>query len=376
MKPTRRVIRGLGYLLGRAVGGAVWLLQRLGRGEERLATRLRKFRTRESGGRLTTRLRGVRADETGGDRRRRVRRAFDAVALLALVGAAATLAGVVPDAVVRTLAGVARPTLGVLGLLTAVLVLVTWNRSGTDADETEYHEFGVPPRPAPPERVPAGDGVPPGARVALAAGEDDRIARATTGREFGGESVEERLREAAVAAVVRDTGVDESLAAERVADGSWTDDPRAAALLADGEEPTVPPSVALRDWIAGERTARTVRATVREIERRASPDDGEHGTRVAPGATGTTGATGAGGTGAVDTTDHGSAGTGAVDDRLAGDGETSDPLVDDRPEDAVADDRLVGEDDRGDETAADDGETAPRLRAGVGRGAFSREVDR
>lgn len=360
MKPTRRVIRGFGYLLGRGVGGTVWLLRRLGRGDGRLATRLREFR----------------AGEFGGDRRRWVVHVFDVVALLALGGAAATLAGVVPDGVVRTLAAVARPVLGVLGLLTAVLVLVTWNRSGTDADEAAHHEFGVPPHPAPPERVPAGDGVPPGARVSLAAGEEDRIARATTRREFGGESVEERLREAAVAAIVRDTGVDESVAAERVADGSWTDDPRAAALLADGEEPTVPPSVALRDWITGERTARTVRATVREIERRASPDDGEYDARFAPGATGATTVTGAGRTGAVETTDHGLAGTDAAEDRLAGGGETGDLLADDDLEDAVAEDHLVEDDDRGDETAADAEETAPRLRAGVGRGAFSWEVDR
>ncbi|MEZ3117734.1 hypothetical protein RYH80_17590 [Halobaculum sp. MBLA0147] len=375
MKPTRRVIRGLGYLLGRAVGGAVWLLRRLGRGEERLATRLRKVRTRESSGRLTTRLRGVQVAETDGSRRRRVVRAFDAVALLALVGAAATLAGVVPDAVVRTLAGVARPTLGVLGLLTAVLVLVTWNRSGTDADEPDHHEFGVPPHPAPPERVPAGDGVPPGARVALAAGEDDRIARATTRREFGGQSVEERLREAAVAAVVRDTGVDESVAAERVADGSWTDDPRAAALLADGEEPTVPPSEALRDWIAGERTPRTVRATVREIERRASPDEGGHGTRFAPGATSATDPTGTvrtadERTGTVETPGPETVGTDADNGRPA----------DGVAETAVADPSLTGDDDGDTQTTASEvagaEETAPPLRAGAGRGAFSWEVDR
>lgn len=212
------------------------------------------------------------------------RRALDAVAVSAVGAAAATVAGVTPAWLVQSLASVARPVLGVLGVACVVLVLLGWNRDASD-DWTETL------REAAPERVPAGVGTPPGAWVTLAAGEENRIAEASLVGQSGDAVARDRLIEAATAAVAADRGVDEETAAEMVASGEWTDDPRAAAYLADGETPTVPPGVRLRDWLAGERTPRRVRAAVREIRRRVavSPaveaDDGIDATATAASAT-------------------------------------------------------------------------------------------
>ena len=190
-------------------------------------------------------------------------RVFDAVAGASVVAAAATVAGVTPAWLVASLAAVAKPVLGVLGVACVVLVLLGWDRD-TDDEWTETL------REAAPERVPAGDGTPPGAWVTLAAGERDRIAEASLTDHYGDAVASDRLTEAATAAVAADAGVDEETAAERVASGEWTDDPRAAAYLGEDGTPTVPPGMRLRDWFAGERRPRQVRAAVREVQRRAT----------------------------------------------------------------------------------------------------------
>lgn len=210
--------------------------------------------------------------------------ALDAVAVAAVGAAAATVAGVTPAWLVQSVAAVARPVLGVLGVACVVLVLLGWGRDASD-DWTETV------REAAPERVPAGVGTPPGAWVTLAAGEENRIAEASLVGQSGDAVAHDRLVEAATAAVAADRGVDEETAAEMVASGEWTDDPRAAAYLADGETPTVPPELRLRDWLAGERTPRRVRAAVREIKQRTtvSPavetDEGIDATATAASAT-------------------------------------------------------------------------------------------
>jgi hypothetical protein len=192
-----------------------------------------------------------------------LRRSLDAVTVAAVGAAAATVAGVTPAWLVQSLASVARPVLGVLGVACVVLVLLGWNRDTSD-------EWTETLREAAPERVPAGVGTPPGAWVTLAAGEEDRIAEASLAGESGDAVARDRLVEAATTVVAADAGTDDVTAAEMVASGEWTDDPRAAAYLADGETPTVPPATRLRDWLAGERTPRRVRAAVREIRRRAA----------------------------------------------------------------------------------------------------------
>lgn len=192
----------------------------------------------------------------------RGRRMLDAVALAAVASAAASLAGLLPAAVVRALAAAARPTLGVVGVATVAVVLLTW-RAG-ESDDAGWSERL---RAAPPERVPAGDAVPPGAWVTLAAGESDRIARATTVGRYGSGVAREQLIDAVAETLTTVRDVDETTARTMVADGTWSDDPRAAAYLADGETPTVPPATRLRDWLSGERRQRRVRATVRELRR-------------------------------------------------------------------------------------------------------------
>lgn len=228
--------------LARAAG------RRLGRVGGRLA---RRWADRRS---VTDRL-PVSAAPSG-------RLALDAVTLAAVGAAVAALAGLLPSAVVRELAAAARPVVGVLGVATVAVVLLTW-RAGESDDGSWTERL----RSAPPERVPAGDAVPPGAWVTLAAGENDRVARATTAGRYGDGVARERLRDAAAETLTTVRDVDETTARSTIENGTWTDDPRAAAYLADGETPTVPPGTRLRDWFAGERRRRRVRATVREIRR-------------------------------------------------------------------------------------------------------------
>jgi hypothetical protein len=275
VSPSERAARSLGRWLGRFAGRARVATRRLtvalwGDDEQR---GLLGGRTADSG-LVPARLDGLVS----------LRRGLDLLAAVALVAAGATLAGLLPGETVRTVAAVARPALGVLGLATVAAVLLTWGHESptgthespttrdTDAAEPERHEWSESLSPTPPERIPAGDGLQRGAWVTLAAGEDDRVAAATTTGRYGEGSAHETLADAAVAAVAADDDVDETVAAARVADGSWTDDPRAAAYLAEGPTPTVPPLVRLRDWLSGERHSRRVRATVREIEHRADVD--------------------------------------------------------------------------------------------------------
>lgn len=80
------------------------------------------------------------------------------------------------------------------------------------------------------------------------------------------ELLRSRLREAAVEAQVMTAGVDRERAAEAVATGAWTDDPRAAAFLGDDVE-RPPPRVRLRDLLASEpRTRRYARHALAAVE--------------------------------------------------------------------------------------------------------------
>ena len=283
-----------------------------------------------------------------------LRRVFDAVAGVSVVAAVATVAGVTPAWLVRVLAASARPLLGVLGVACVVLVLLGWDR---DADD----EWTETLREAAPERVPAGDGTPPGAWVTLAAGERDRIAEASLADHYGDAVARDRLIEAATTAVAADTGVDETTAAEQVASGAWTDDPRAAAYLADGETPTVPPGMRLRDWLAGERRPRQVRAAVREIRELAAVGspverDTVDATETAASAT----ISEAAGASLTETADS------AVDDgttRSAADDGAVGGVADDGTVDTIADDSAVTETDSGPEAIQRDRDTAETVLA-------------
>ena len=85
------------------------------------------------------------------------------------------------------------------------------------------------------------------------------------------------LRETAVAALSERGDYSETEAFAAVSAGEWTDDVRAAALLADEDGPDLPLSVRVRDWARGHAFDRRVERAVAEIEaaagRRPPTDD-------------------------------------------------------------------------------------------------------
>lgn len=91
-------------------------------------------------------------------------------------------------------------------------------------------------------------------------GERSRQARARVRRE---------VRSVAVRTLVDVEGIDEAAAETRLDEGSWTDDPRAAAFLG-GEGVDRPPlSIRVTDWLSADPTfTRRARATVEALERR------------------------------------------------------------------------------------------------------------
>ncbi|WP_363467091.1 DUF7269 family protein [Halogeometricum borinquense] len=73
------------------------------------------------------------------------------------------------------------------------------------------------------------------------------------------------LRTAAVDAIVETTGCTRETATELVAEGKWTDKPRARAYLAQDTSIQPPLRTRVRDWAAGEQTERAVQDTVSAI---------------------------------------------------------------------------------------------------------------
>ncbi|RJS95801.1 hypothetical protein D3261_19395 [Halococcus sp. IIIV-5B] len=150
---------------------------------------------------------------------------------LAVVVAPSLAVGVTPS--LLTLVGV------VAGLAGAAAV---YERATTDEQRTE------PPTPERPLSVPT-----PGAEL------DRQLdALGSRGRRFGiGErrSIRDRLDELAVAVLVRD-GESEATARERLAAGTWTDDPHAAAFFAEAHASDVPLEERLRAAFSGEPSPR------------------------------------------------------------------------------------------------------------------------
>jgi hypothetical protein len=94
--------------------------------------------------------------------------------------------------------------------------------------------------------------------------------------------VDRRLTEATVYVLVEREGLTEAEARSRVARGTWTDDPLAAAFLADEGEVALPLSTRLREWLRGDRFPRHARAVVDELRDRSErdrPDDDDAGRR-------------------------------------------------------------------------------------------------
>ena len=90
-----------------------------------------------------------------------------------------------------------------------------------------------------------------------------------------------RVREVAVAVVAATQDCEGAVAAERVSDGTWTDDPRAAAFL--GGRSLAPLGVRIRDWVSGERFERWATHAVAEIDALAEREDGPNLDRHADG---------------------------------------------------------------------------------------------
>ncbi|WP_158059432.1 DUF7269 family protein [Halorussus halophilus] len=81
-----------------------------------------------------------------------------------------------------------------------------------------------------------------------------------------------RIRKTAVSVVANAQDCSGGEANGRLNDGSWTDDPRAAAFFAERGVADVPLRARIRDWASGEAFERQARHAVAEMERLATTD--------------------------------------------------------------------------------------------------------
>lgn len=130
---------------------------------------------------------------------------------------------------------------------------------------------GAPPRPLAPDRD---DAPSPGGEV-VGGAIDRAVERATAyddeprrEREAARETIVETLRPIAAEAYARSHGVGYDAAMADLAAGAWTDDPRAAAFLADEDGPSTPLSLWLFDLLStADPFSRALERTIDEIER-------------------------------------------------------------------------------------------------------------
>lgn len=194
--------------------------------------------------------------------------AFGALGTLATVLAAAVVFAPGFVATVRPLAGAAdalagvdrRQLLLVASLLVGAFLTVTgWRATGSTRSEDDTFDEATA---GPPEDVTA-------ARQRLTAAElNGTFGAAIDGDADAVERARDRLRETATRAYARSTGCEMDAARTAVRNGNWTDDPTAAAALADGDGPTHSLRSRLRLWLDPEsererRFRRAVRATTR-----------------------------------------------------------------------------------------------------------------
>lgn len=163
-------------------------------------------------------------------------RVRDTLASIGAVGVGVGFLFVVQPGLARLLP-LPRLTLVVLGLLAGVEGLRSIQRrrrSGIDGAEPPEPERGI--------ETPA-----PGTDF------DDLIARLSTRRGWIGgdfDRVESRLRNAAVGAVATRDGIPKHEARLRITEGTWTDDPVAAAFLGGPEVPAPPLGERLRMMVS------------------------------------------------------------------------------------------------------------------------------
>ncbi|WP_050032906.1 DUF7269 family protein [Halorubrum halophilum] len=181
---------------------------------------------------------------------------------LAVVGVAAVGVGFVA-VVNRGIAAALDPSAVVVTLIGALAVV----QGIRYANERRGRDRRISDPGEPERRAPA---TVPGADL------DERIARMTAGSPGGYASrreLRERIRTAAVAAVARERNRSTAAAERAVAVGTWTDDPTAAAFLAD--DASYPIRVRLRAAIRGRsRYGYGLRAALGAIERLDGDDPG------------------------------------------------------------------------------------------------------
>ena len=189
-----------------------------------------------------------------------VRPLLAAVAVCTLAGAAAVL--LAPDrfAGLSSFADTARPVVSLAALVVGALGLLFVLRLpslGSD-DETLDIEDAAP--------VHCGDPLGHEIDEALDTYSEDHEWDRIKSRRL----VRERLTAAVVYVLAETEGCSESAARQQVARGTWTDDPVAAAFLADDGEVLLPLRTRLEEWLQGEQFARHARAVVEALSERSS----------------------------------------------------------------------------------------------------------
>lgn len=173
--------------------------------------------------------------------------ALGSVALVlaaALVWAPWTASIVPADAFDDATAGVAAGVVGGCVLLAVGVAAVTARHREPAAD---------PPVPAAGDATASPEG--------RAAQFDEHVRTVLDGDTHGDRpaarpAIRAELESVAIATIVAIEGVDRTAAADRVASGDWTDDPVAAAVVTDGDGPTLPATWRLYGWLLPDRAYR------------------------------------------------------------------------------------------------------------------------
>ncbi|MFB6162455.1 MAG: hypothetical protein ABEJ86_03315 [Halococcoides sp.] len=182
------------------------------------------------------------------------------VALVALVAPLPDPVRSVGEALARS-EGVVTVVAGLLGLVAAVVIVDLDPRAGLSRLLGGTGTRRIRGRSRRPDDDQAQPEAIPGSEIETALDrlrERDGAVPVQTERQ----RIRRRLTEAAIDTVSEAEGISHQAAADRVAAGTWTDDPRAAAFLGDDRAPLW---VRIRDWLFGPPTERRARATVAEI---------------------------------------------------------------------------------------------------------------
>lgn len=198
------------------------------------------------------------------------RMAAAAVGVVAGVGALLVLAAPSVAAAVERSIGpiVGSPVLvGIAGILAGGYGLVGFWRRGRDPGERPQIVESPPERAAYDRQDVAGESID--ASVDTVGGElpEARSADYFTRREK--QDVKNRLQTVAVNVLASEYDVPRDAAATMIADGSWTERERAAALLGGEQAASLSPRTQFVDWLSGNAYERRVEATVDEIARHA-----------------------------------------------------------------------------------------------------------